>query len=428
MRIKGTGIKAKSSPETEPDFYSMPPVKSKDASARLNHNLEMEVIVALEEEFNRSENTKQPSRKLQDGCNQKKQPAKKKARKDESFETDSDDSSSPRNTSKYAVVTPDTKGSKKQLCILRPSFDFGTNSFTHTKYRRRLSRRSSLKSIEQLIDLSPPLVSSSSEETQEQQLEPHHGDEIPLFGQHFHYLDSRSFEAMVATVFCPDNIRQIDESHNEITKKTSVASALSDHQITIKQMILNACRNENMNARVTELTCLTDGASNCWSITNSLKHCCKKLVNILDWFHVTKRFTAINNHVDSEFKLKLEKVKWFIWHGKSKDGLDRLSELKGMVKDEKISSELQGLYEYLERNQRYMVNYQERQAANLPFTSTYAEVSVNALINTRQKNDKRMQWSREGAHNVLQIRASKFSKMWSEDWKKAQLNIYKDIA
>lgn len=195
MRIKGTGIKAKSSPETEPDFYSMPPVKSKDASARLNHNLEMEVIVALEEEFNRSENTKQPSRKLQDGCNQKKQPAKKKARKDESFETDSDDSSSPRNTSKYAVVTPDTKGSKKQLCILRPSFDFGTNSFTHTKYRRRLSRRSSLKSIEQLIDLSPPLVSSSSEETQEQQLEPHHGDEIPLFGQHFHYLDSRSFEA-----------------------------------------------------------------------------------------------------------------------------------------------------------------------------------------------------------------------------------------
>ena len=194
MRIKGTGIKAKSSPETEPDFYSMPPVKPKDASARFNHNLEKEVIVALEEEFNRSENTKQPSRKLQDGCNQKKQPAKKKARKDKSFETDSVDSSSPRNT-KYAVVTPDTKGSKKQLCILRPSFDLGTNSFTHTKYRRRLSRRSSLKSIEQLIDLSPPLVSSSSEETQEQQLEPHHGDEIPLFGQHFHYLDSRSFEA-----------------------------------------------------------------------------------------------------------------------------------------------------------------------------------------------------------------------------------------
>ena len=236
--------------------------------------------------------------------------------------------------------------------------------------------------------------------------------------------NSRSFEAMIATVYRPENIRNVDKYHNEITKKTSVASALSDHQKTIKQLVLNACRKEGANARVTELTCLTDGASNCWSITNSLKQCCKKLINVLDWFHITKRFTIINNRVDVDFKKKLEKVKWFLWHGNSKSSLERLAQLQPDVNDEKLSSVLQELYEYIDRNKDYITNYQERQATNLPFTSTVAESSVNELINTRQKNNKKMQWSREGAHNILQIRTSRFSKTWEQDWEKVQKKMY----
>lgn len=44
-------------------------------------------------------------------------------------------------------------------------------------------------------------------------------------------------------------------------------------------------------------------------------------------FHITKRFTLINNRVDSDFKEKLEKVKWFLCHGHAKDALDRLAQL-----------------------------------------------------------------------------------------------------
>ena len=36
-----------------------------------------------------------------------------------------------------------------------------------------------------------------------------------------------------------------------------------------------------------------------------------------------------------------------------------------------------------------------------------------------------MQWTREGAHNILQIRTSKFSKTWEDDWNKAQEHLYK---
>jgi len=63
-------------------------------------------------------------------------------------------------------------------------------------------------------------------------------------------------------------------------------------------------------------------------------------------------------------------------------------------------------------------------ANHLPFTSTYAESSVNAVINARQKNDKKMQWTREGAHHVLQIRTSRCSKSWAQDWENAQEKMY----
>lgn len=236
--------------------------------------------------------------------------------------------------------------------------------------------------------------------------------------------DTRSFEAMIVTVYRPENSRTIDKHHNEITQKTSVASVRSDKQKTIKQLAINACRKEGTNASITELTCLTDGASNCWSIAQSLKLCCKKLINVLDWFHITKRFTIINNRIDDDFQEKLEKVKWFLWHGKAQSALDRLTQLQSLVEDEVLLSSLQALHEYIERNQKYITNYQERKANNLPFTSTLAESSVNTLINDRQKNNKKMQWSREGAHHILQIRASRFSKTWKDDWQAAQDKMY----
>ncbi len=240
--------------------------------------------------------------------------------------------------------------------------------------------------------------------------------------------ESRSFEAMIATVYCPENIKEIDKNHNEITKKTSVASALSDKQKTIKRLVLNACLIEGSNADITKITCLTDGANNCWSIAHTLKPYCKELITVLDWFHITKRFTIINNLVDDAFKENLEKVKWFLWHGKAKNALERLAELQSGLQDQKLSSALQELYEYINRNQRYTINYQQRKVAKLPFTSTVAESSVNELINTRQKNNKKMQWTREGAHDILQIRASRFSKTWKHDWEEAQNEIYKKAA
>ena len=50
FRVKGTGVKRKTSPKTEPDFYSMPCIKADDASMTLKWDHEGKVAVKLEEE------------------------------------------------------------------------------------------------------------------------------------------------------------------------------------------------------------------------------------------------------------------------------------------------------------------------------------------------------------------------------------------
>ena len=109
---------------------------------------------------------------------------------------------------------------------------------------------------------------------------------------------------------------------------------------------------------------------------------------------------------------RLDKVKWHLWHGDHKSALTRIIQLKEDVSTDRLSLLLTDLHGYIERNQAYLTNYQAKAASNLPYTSTYAEVSVNSIINTRQKCSQKMQWGRTGAHSILQIRASIYSKTW----------------
>lgn len=240
--------------------------------------------------------------------------------------------------------------------------------------------------------------------------------------------DSRSFEAMVGSVFKPENLVFVDKHHNEIIQKTSVASALSDDQKTIKQLVLNACKKEGMNSKVTKLICLTDGANNCWSITKTLKSHCKESEQILDWFHITKRFTVIRNSISEELKNSLDEVKWCLWHGNHQKALLKIDQLIEISGTDKLTNLLKELSEYLERNKMYLVNYQKKDSDYLPYTSTYAEVSVNSIINIRQKCNQKMQWGRQGAHDILQLRTSIFSKTWEKDMNVVKTGIYKQAA
>ena len=58
-------------------------------------------------------------------------------------------------------------------------------------------------------------------------------------------------------------------------------------------------------------------------------------------------------------------------------------------------------------------------------TKQDVESHVDSLINARHKRKRKMQWTREGAHNILQIRAKMANGKWSGEWADTVLTALK---
>jgi hypothetical protein len=232
--------------------------------------------------------------------------------------------------------------------------------------------------------------------------------------------DKRSFEALAAIVYRPEQLQAVDHHHRQIMEKTCVISAMDDDLHTMKAYLLTAAHKQGMSQE-TKVTALADGAKNCWSVLSALTPECETIECILDWFHIAQKFQQVKNALGEAYTTSLESAKWKLWHGRPQEALTKLAVLRDNIPDEGHRSKLIGLYEYLDRNQAYLVNYDARDQANQTYTSQVAESHIEALINARHKRTKKMQWTREGAHHVLQIRAMMASDEWESKCQDAVL-------
>jgi hypothetical protein len=154
IRIKGTGIKGKTSPATEPDFYSMPFMPSANSSDSEYHDLEEKL--QKEEEKSRSKNGKE---------SKSKSPRRRK-----SFS--SSDKSKAAVEDVYSMsppplVSPDTP----EKLPLKFQGDPNRWSSNH-------QRLSQYETFDDLY-LNPPVM-----------VQPQPGDNVTFEGQRFHYMDS----------------------------------------------------------------------------------------------------------------------------------------------------------------------------------------------------------------------------------------------
>src|SRR2546422_311686 len=92
------------------------------------------------------------------------------------------------------------------------------------------------------------------------------------------------------------------------------------------------------------------------------------------------KFQNVKNALGEAFEKSLERAKWKLWHGKAHDALTKLAFLRDNIIDEEKRSKITGLHDYIERNQSYIVNYDERDNAHKPYTSQVAESHVDTLI------------------------------------------------
>jgi len=142
---------------------------------------------------------------------------------------------------------------------------------------------------------------------------------------------------------------------------------------------------------------------------------------MLDWFHIGKKFQTVQNALGEALEASLERAKWQLWHGKAEESLAKLALLRNNITDEAQKSKMTGLYNYIDHNQAYIVNYDERATTHQTYTSQVAESHIDTLMNARHKRTGKMQWSREGADNVLQIRATMASDEWARKWQSVVL-------
>lgn len=237
--------------------------------------------------------------------------------------------------------------------------------------------------------------------------------------------NERSFEVMTSVIYKPESVGKIGgQERGKIYNKNCTASALRDNQESIKKDTLIAAMRQGMN-KETEITAICDGATNCWNIVDYLLPYCKKILPILDWFHIAMKFknTAVPQNKREEF----DKIKWHLWHGNPNDAINKLQLMIDQLQL-KYHKKINNLITYIDNNRKYIVNYEHRHNNNLVFTSNIAESNVESLINQRCKCQQHMIWSREGVQPLLQVRAAMHSNEWNHRWENTVLSGLKNAA
>jgi len=167
------------------------------------------------------------------------------------------------------------------------------------------------------------------------------------------------------------------------------------------------------------LTFLTDGGDSVRSFLDGISPCAE---HYLDWFHITLRLTVLtqyakgvahHNPVEAvALHSRLKRIKWRLWHGKVDEALTRARELAGDVAAldsaypglHRFAKAATGLATYLENNAAAIPNYGERRRYAEPISTAFVESTVNLVVKKRFAKKQQMQWSKHGAHRLLQIR------------------------
>jgi hypothetical protein len=130
FRVKGNGVKGAASPETEPNFYSLPFIKANDASTTLKRDLVSKVALKMEEECECSD----PAQ-----CQKKHA---EKMMKNKEYDMGDTVFSSQRNTSLAigipGIVPPITGSMTPRRSAPSSSFDFSSSTTVYT-FSRRMS-------------------------------------------------------------------------------------------------------------------------------------------------------------------------------------------------------------------------------------------------------------------------------------------------
>jgi hypothetical protein len=168
-----------------------------------------------------------------------------------------------------------------------------------------------------------------------------------------------------------------------------------------------------------EITFLSDGDDTLRQLQLDMS---SKATHILDWHHVTMKLTVLSQYgkglVQCETVLgeliqdQIERLKWSLWHGQVDKALGKIDALETSIapfserypRFPRLVKALSALRTYIVNNRHLIPNYGERYRNGEPIATGFVESTVNEVVSKRFCKKQQMQWSKEGAHLLLQTR------------------------
>jgi hypothetical protein len=147
-----------------------------------------------------------------------------------------------------------------------------------------------------------------------------------------------------------------------------------------------------------------------------------KATHILDWFHLTMKLTVLDQFgkglvqceavLGEQIRDQIERLKWSLWHGQVDKALGKIDDLKTSsepfaetyARFPRWIKALSELCTYIVNNRHVIPNYGERYHNGEAIATGFVESTVNEVVSKRFCKKQQMQWSKEGAHWLLQTR------------------------
>jgi hypothetical protein len=168
-----------------------------------------------------------------------------------------------------------------------------------------------------------------------------------------------------------------------------------------------------------EITFLSDGDDTLRALQVEMS---PKATHILDWHHLTMKLTVLGQYgkglVQCEAVLgeaiqgQIERLKWALWHGQVDKALGKIDDLEASIEPFRetyarftpLVKAVSKLRTYIVNNRHVIPNYGERYRHGEPIATGFVESTVNEVVSKRFCKKQQMQWSKEGAHLLLQTR------------------------
>jgi hypothetical protein len=185
-----------------------------------------------------------------------------------------------------------------------------------------------------------------------------------------------------------------------------------------KRRLFEVLKSQGMQMNQ-QITFLSDGGD---AVRDLQLYMSPEAEHILDWFHVSMKLTVLDQyakglgHCDQplgeEIRDKIERLKWSLWHGKLYKAFDKIDDIESLIynfeesypKFKQLLKAVEEFRTYITNNRHLIPNYGERYRHGEAIATGFVESTVNQVVSKRFCKKQQMQWSKRGAHLLLQTR------------------------